>query len=752
MSQASKTTVAGDWKRALEDQIEPELGREIDIFETQLELKRQGKIDDKVFAETRLRRGAYGQRYDNGKRHDGVTHRDLAFPTPLTKGPDTQWDAPGMMRIKIPYGLMTNEQLDVLADVAEEHADGILHVTTRQDIQLHFVHLDDTPTIMRRLGAVGITTREACGNSVRNVTGCPRAGVCGDEAFDTSPYADRLTYYFLGHPDIQDFGRKFKISFSGCGQHSCGLATIHDIGLIARTREVDGQVQRGFEFRVGGGLGAVPHQAQVFDEFVPEDELLPLCQAVFRVFARLGEKKNRSRARLKFLVSKLKLDEFKRLVLEERASLSDDEQWRLFDLERGTDTPVREASELPDGPKPDGFDAWFATNVSAQKQPGYSIATVKLPLGDLTGDQTRALANIARDLTGDTVRATVEQNVVLRWVSNGDLPELYERLAALGLAEAGASTVSDITACPGTDTCKLGIAASRGLAGELTVRLRKNKLDLPPDVGNLRIKTSGCHNSCGQHHVADIGLLGVSRAVKGRRVPHFQLVLGGQWSENAASYGLPIGAVPSKRVPQVLELVTRYYADNRDDGESIQAFFKRIGRAKVRALIQDLVAVPAYEDDPSFYSDWGDPREFTIGDLGVGECAGEVVTLADFGLADSEREVFEAQIKLDEDQPSAAAKQAYKAMLEAAKALVKLQNPDIGSDEQAIVSEFRTRFHDTKVFHDPFAGAKFAHYLFRTHEQPPNGVDAEGARQHIGEAQLFIEAAHACYARMNEGA
>ncbi len=217
---SEKHTVAQAWKEALTDSMEPELAREIDVFETQLELKRQGKIEDRVFAETRLRRGAYGQRYDNGKRHDGVTHRTLDFPTPLTKGPDTQWDAPGMMRIKIPFGQMSNEQLVALADIAEEHADGILHITTRQDIQLHFVHLDETPTIMRRLAAVGITTREACGNSVRNVTGCPRSGVCGDEAFDTSPYAHALTYYFLGHPDIQDFGRKFKISYSGSGQHS----------------------------------------------------------------------------------------------------------------------------------------------------------------------------------------------------------------------------------------------------------------------------------------------------------------------------------------------------------------------------------------------------------------------------------------------------------------------------------------------------------------------------------------------------
>ena len=259
-----------NWKRILAERIDPGWAEEIDHFEGQIELRRQGKIEEKVFAETRLRRGVYGQRYDNGKRHDGIAERPLAFEERPTKGPDTLWDAPGMQRIKIPFGGVSPEQLEVLADLAEDYSDNILHVTTRQDFQLHFVHIEDTPDLMRRLAAVDITTREACGNSVRNVTACPRSGVCRGEAFDVSPYAKALMRFLLGHPDVQDFGRKFKPAFSGCEHEACGLVQMHDGGYVARMR--DGK--RGFKVVVGGGLGPVPHQAQVLSEFTPEEELL----------------------------------------------------------------------------------------------------------------------------------------------------------------------------------------------------------------------------------------------------------------------------------------------------------------------------------------------------------------------------------------------------------------------------------------------------------------------------------------------
>lgn len=745
-------TSASTWKQALEGHIRDDWAREIDIYETQIELRKKGKVEERLFAETRLRRGTYGQRYDNGQRNDGEKTQALAYPSgELTKGPVTLWDAPGMQRIKIPMGKMSADQLDVLSELAEEYSDQILHVTTRQDIQLHFIHIEDTPDLMRRLGAVGITTREACGNSVRNVTACPFAGVCNEETFDVMPYADAITYFLLGHDDTQDFGRKFKIAFSGCKDNPCGLTNFHDLGCIAKQRVVDGEVQRGFEFYVGGGLGAVPYMAQLFDDFLPEEELLPMTQAVCRVFGRLGEKDNRARARIKFLVKKLGMDEFRRLTLEERAKLRPDPRWTAFlaELHKTDEQPLKPPSKLADGGFPPGFEAWRRTNVRPQRQAGYAIATITLPLGDFTPSQGRAIADLARRYTGDALRTTVDQNLLFRWVSESDLPALYTELCAIGLGDPGADTITDVTSCPGTDTCKLGISSSRGLASELRRRLSVLETPLDPAAQALHIKCSGCFNSCGQHHVADLGFLGVSRNVGGRRVPHFQLVIGGELAGNARSYGMALGAIPSKRVPDAVKRITDAYVQRKEQGETFPKFVERVGKKEIRKLIEDLSTVPSYEEDPSFYSDWGDPREYTIGDMGVGECAGEVVPFVQFGLAASEREVFEAQVLLDEGKTGDAAARAYSAMLQAARALTRQQNENLSEDPDEIVREFRTHMVDTKVFWDPFAGGKFAQYLFRAHEDGAKRQQSkDAAHQLIEEAQLFVDAAHQAYSRI----
>ena len=739
------------WKDQLAEQINPVWGEEIDVFETQLEQRRQGKLDEKIFAETRLRRGVYGQRYDNGQRHDGIRTQELSYPSgSLTKGPETAWDAPGMQRIKIPFGGVTPDQMDVLADLSEEYSDSILHVTTRQDFQLHFVHIDDTPDLMRRLAAAGITTREACGNSVRNVTACPLAGVCRDETFDVTPYAIAISQFLLGHPDVQDFGRKFKIAFSGCRDQACGLVSMHDMGLIAVTKNENGKEKRGFECYVGGGLGAVPHQAKLFDSFLPEEELLPTAQAIARVFARLGEKNIRSRARIKFLVANLGIDEFRRLVREEREAMSEDERWTAYlpDVQDYQERAVREGQAFNGAARPEGFQEWYETNVYHQRQDDYGVATITLPLGDLSAWQMRELADLARRFAGENVRTTVEQNVVLRWVSQSDLPDLYQELERVGLNEPGAGSIIDVTACPGTDTCKLGIASSLGLAGEIRTRLAGKFLEMDQAVRNLRIKISGCFNSCGQHHIADIGFYGTSRTLSSRKVPHFQLVLGGKWTENAGSYGLAMGSVPAKRIPEVLERITERYVKEKTHGQSFQDFIRHIGKLELRNSLEDLMTVPAYEEDSTFYSDWGDPREFTLGDMGIGECAGEVVSLVDFDLAAAERLVFEAQVMLDEEDYSEADGLAYGAMLQSARALIKTEFLDVADDPDILVGEFRKRFYDTELFHNQYAGGKFAHYLFRRYESPPREHTRDHAHTLVEEAQLFIEAAHACWERI----
>ena len=739
------------WKEQLSSQIPQDWGKEIDIFETQIELRKRGKLDEKIFAETRLRRGVYGQRYDNGQRHDGEQTQKLAYPSGLLKGPETVWDAPGMLRIKIPFGGVTPDQLDVLAEVAEEYSNGILHVTTRQDFQYHYIHIEDTPDIMRRLAAIGITTREACGNSVRNLTACPKAGVCSGEEFDVTPYARALTDFLLGHPDCQDFGRKVKIAFSGCQGEACGLVMMHDIGALAVKKTRRGKDVHGFALYVGGGLGTVPYQAKLFDAFLPPEELLPISQAIARVFGRLGEKKNRAQARLKFLVVKLGIEEFRRLVWEERQILPDDPHWTSYldHLPAYGETPLKPPSPLSaEKTLPEGFAEWQRSNVKAQKQTGYAIATVALPLGDLSSDQTRKLADVARRYIGDNIRTTVEQNFVFRWVSEEDLPDLYEDLLEIGLGDSGANTIVDVTACPGTDTCKLGISASRGLAEELRNRLAAKSFEMDEAVRSLRIKVSGCFNSCGQHHVADIGFFGNSRTLNGYKVPHFQVILGGQWAENAGSFGMTIGAIPSRRIPEVVDRITDHFVLVRNQGENFCDFVARIGKKELRSLIENLMKnAPSFEDNPDFYHDWGDPREFTMLDRGIGECAGEVISASQFDLADAEREVFDAQLELEKENYAEADALAYQSMVGASRALVKQQYFDVPEPPDIVVEEFTQRFLDTELFYDKYAKGKFARYLLQRHQQGPVNADADSVHQLIDQAQLFIDAAHACYAR-----
>ena len=741
------------WREQKIESPFPELVREIEIYETEIELRKQGKMDEKLFAETRLRRGAYGQRYDNGQRWDGKETQTLEFPsskTELTKGANTVWDAPGMQRIKVPFGGMNPEQLEVMAELAEEYSDGIAHVTTRQDFQLHFVHVDDTPALMRRLAAVGITTREACGNSVRNVTACPLSGVCNTESFDVTPYAKGLAYFLLGHPDVQDFGRKFKVAFSGCKDEGCGLVNMHDMGVIAVKKTVDGVEKRGFELYVGGGLGTVPHQAKLFDAFLPEEELLPTAQAISRVFARLGEKKNRNRARIKFLVAQLGIEEFRRIVLEERATLEPDPRWTAYlsEIQELEEKPLRPAQPLEDTLQTAAFQRWYQTNVFHQKQAGYATATITLPLGDVTSDQLRALADLSRRFTNGTVRTTVDQNIVLRWISEADLPDVHAALDSIGLGQPGAGTIVDITSCPGTDTCKLGISASRGLAGELRQRLAEKSHTMDEAIQSLHIKVSGCFNSCGQHHVADLGFYGVSRHSGNYTVPHFQVVLGGEWTHNAGSYGLAMGAVPAKRIPEVVERLTGRYVSEREKNESFKAFIQRIGKVQVKTMLDDLTKIPTHDEDPTLYTDWGDNREFTIGDIGVGECAGEVVSHAEFGLAHAERQVFEAQVLLDENQYQKAGETAYASMYQAALTLVEELFFNVPKDHDRVADEFRTRLYDTKLFWDEYAGGKFGHYYLRAYEKRNESFTPEEAHRRVEEAQLVIEAAHSCYSKL----
>ena len=693
--------------------LPPAVKEEIDVYETELRRVQSGKMPEKVFLEFRLRHGVYGQ------RQEGVQ----------------------MIRIKIPLGLLDRDKMIRLADLSEEYADGVSHVTTRQDIQYHYVDINDTPNLMRRLADVGITTKEACGNVVRNVTCCPQSGVCRDETFDVTPYAKAMAYFMLRHPDGQNFGRKFKIAYSGCEQHPCGLAMMHDIGAIAKTKLIDGEEVRGFKVVLGGGLGPLPYQAKLYSEFVPASEMLPLAQAIARVFARLGEKNNRAKARMKFLLTKLGMEEFMRLIAEEREKLPEDERWtKEFDDAEKTysDEPLKSGSELvvPEGADPELL-RWLEINARPQQQVGYSMVEVFLPLGDISGDQLRGLANLCERHVEDTVRTTVDQNFLVRWVPNGDLPAFYEGLKALDLATVGAGRLADVTACPGTDSCKLGITSSRGLAAVLHEKFNNGMADIA-GRDDLKIKISGCFNSCGQHHIADIGFFGSVQRKGNKTAPVVQVFLGGATKGNASSYGLAVGKVPSKNAPAAVRKLAEFYSAEKQGEETFSDVVGRVGKVRLKEELKELAVLPTYEEAPDFYSDLRQPWEYTK-NVGVGECAGEVVDQAEFMLEDADRLNFEATLALDDGNHEEAARLSLEATMKAADGILFTRGLLI-SDKYDTVKEFRTHFYDTSNFWKPFA-----ENFFRTAEEGLDGLTSQRARQRVEEATLFIEQAQSVY-------
>ena len=693
--------------------IPADVAREIEIYEIQLDRFQAGQVEEATFTEFRLRRGVYGQRDDRSQ----------------------------MIRVKIPFGGLTAVQLEMLADVAEEFSDNIIHITTRQDVQYHYVDINTTSELMRRLASVDITTKEACGNVVRNVTACPLSGVCQDETFDVTPYSKALSAFLLGHPDAENFGRKFKIAFSGCEEHACGLANMHDIGAVAAVKEVDGEVKRGFKLYVGGGLGAVPHQAKVFDDFVSAEELLPISQSICRVFTRLGERRNRNKARLKFVIAKYGIEEFRRQVLEDRETLRHDPRWTAYldNLDAYDESPLKAPTQLNGTTKPEGFEEWYQSNVRLQSQPGYAFVTITLPLGDITADQTRALADISRKYVKDTIRATVEQNIVLRWVTMTDLPALYRELKEIGLGDPGAESMVDITACPGTDSCKLGVSSSRGLAAHL--RNHFIEAGVQHEIKDFRIKISGCPNSCGQHHIANIGFFGSSKRMGGHIAPVYLVLLGGHMIENASSYGLATGKIHGRYIPEFIEELTGRYVDEKQDDETFTDYVGRLGKVEIKSILSKYDQIPSYEEAPEFYIDTGDTKDYQL-KTGVGECAGEVIALVSMKLEEADRLIYESGLNLEDGTYQECADKAFSAMIRAADGLLTTVGLQY-IDDATTVNEFRTHFFEPGNF---FAG--FGAHLFKATEEDSSTFDHELAHRRVEEATLFVEESHNVYNRM----
>ncbi len=650
--------------------IPQDILEEIEAFENEVERLNRGEVSTDLFKPFRLQHGIYGQ------RQPGVQ----------------------MVRIKIPFGGLNANQLRRIAELADIYATGVGHVTTRQDIQLHFAQLKDVGTIMRRLAEVGVTTREACANTVRNVTACHLAGVCPGEVFDVTPYAKTVALHLLRNPLNQSLPRKFKIAFSGC-RTDCALTPIHDIGLLAARRE-DGAL--GFRMTVGGGLGSAPRIGQVLREFVPMDELIPTIEAVIKVFDTLGNRKNRHKARMKFVIDKLGFEEFTRRWEEAYAAMgyarTDHQPIRLLPHQ---DDPVPlimptsgksagngngasgNGQQQPESP----CQMWRRTNVIAQKQAGYHAVLLKLPMGDLTSSQMYAVADLAETYSNGNLRTTINQNLIIRWVPENRLEALYGELGQQGLAEPGAELVEDIIACPGTDTCGLGITSSKGVARALAEIFPPGRV--PADLAGVDVKISGCHNSCAQHHIATIGLHGVGKRIGDHVAPFYELHLGGRVN-GTAKIGQMTVKLPAKKVPAAISHLLTVYRRDRKDGEGLPAFISRAGKATLKEELIPYTLVPSFEEDPAFYFDWEAEEEFVLEDLGPGECAGGALEMIDNRILEAEQELYQAKLLAEKHQYSIALNKAYRAVLAGAKALLVTEGLDPATDADT-VTEFEAR-------------------------------------------------------------
>jgi sulfite reductase (NADPH) hemoprotein beta-component len=589
---------------------------EIDEFVATLERYERGELTPDQWRAFRLVRGTYSQR----------------------QAEDAQ-----MLRVKIPQGILDGAQLHALADVADTYSRGFGHVTTRQNVQFHFLRLHDVEPVMHRLAEAGLTTREACGSAVRNVVACPDAGVAADELFDVTPYAEALTRFFLRHPLAAALPRKFKIAFEGCPVDHA-LTAINDLGWKAR---FNGAGQRGFRVTVGGGTSILPRSGELLYDFLPAGEILEVTEAVLQVFHDRGDFKHKQRNRLKFLMRDMGFAAWRAAFEEARGAIRARGGVRLpFDPQRppvedapscrSTAPTARDVSARVSAARLKGpglrpavgptlpvaggtYERWLRTNVRPQKQAGFAIATATLPLGDVTGPQLRVLADLAEAYGDGTVRTTLEQDLALRWVRTSDLPALHERLAAAGLGLPDARTLADVTSCPGAETCRIAVTQSRGL-GQLLGEWLRSRPDLVAAAPGLDVKISGCPNGCGQHHIAGLGFQGSVRRLGDSVLPQYFVMLGGGVSASGARFARLAAKIPARRVTQAVERLLALYVRERETGEPAEAFFARVDLARVKPLLADLESLEASQARPEDFVDLGEQAAFKLEAL-EGECS-----------------------------------------------------------------------------------------------------------------------------------
>ena len=671
-----------------------ELGEKIAAFNN-------GTIDTDKFRALRLARGVYGQ------RQQGVQ----------------------MIRIKLPFGKVTTKQLERIADVSDKYSTGNLHITTRQDIQIHYVSLDRTPELWSELEKDDVTLREACGNTVRNVTASSIAGIDPNEPFDVAPYADLVFRYFLRKPFGQELGRKIKISFSS-NDSDDAFSFIHDFGFIPKIK--DGK--KGFKILAGGGLGAQPFLAQVAFEFLEEKEVIPFLEAAIRVFDRHGERNSRHKARIKYLISKIGIETFNELVNEERIAIQyTDLEFELIpqNKELTSEGEFKTKDELLEAASDISYKKWLTTNVFEQKQKGYFGAYVKVLIGNFSTDQARKLSKIVSKYATDDVRFTIDQSLLLKYIKAENLELLYRELNEIKLASFGFNSVADVTACPGTDTCNLGISDSTNVAKVIESVVRD---EYPELIYNqeIKIKISGCMNSCGQHGLAHIGFHGSSQKVDGKTLPALQVLLGGgRLGDGAGRIAEKVIKVPSKRVLDVIRFLLNDYQENQLDDELFNEYYDRFGNKYFYDLLKPLADTTTLK--PEDFVDWGHEEQFKT-EIGVGECAGVMIDLVGTLLFDAEEKLDNAFKSLADNRYADAIYHSYSAGIHAAKALLLDQKVKCNT-QQGIIDDFDSIKADKFSF---FKGDSFKDFILRINKYKPN---KEFGEAYYIELKSFVEQA-----------
>lgn len=686
------------FRSELEDLNNPVVEKDILELGQKIAQFKEGKLDEEKFRSLRLARGVYGQ------RQPGVQ----------------------MIRIKIPYGKMTTKQLRRLCIVSDEYSKGRLHTTTRQCIQIHYVSLDRTPELWAELEKDQITLREACGNAVRNVTASIDAGINPNEAFDVSPYAHNIFEFFLRQPFGQELGRKFKISVSGA-ENDNAFSFMHDVGLIAKVK--DGV--KGFKVMVGGGLGAQPRMAELAYEFIPLNEVIPFIEACVRLFDRYGERANRAKARLKYLVADWGIEGLKERIDEIRLSLTNQTYEMTEDVPRAYSGPNTNYQTAPETVIEDqaAYDLWYQTNVKDQKQEGYKSVYIRLTSGDFYTNEARILADLVDGYAGDDIRISINQGLQLRYVQPESLPYVYSVLKSINMVKPGFNSTMDVTACPGTTTCNLGISDSTHAAVEMEKFMEVKHPDMVFNE-EIKIKISGCMNSCGQHSLAQIGFHGSTLKQKETKkiMPALQVLLGGgAVNDGEGRVSDKVIKIPSKRALQGLDIILNEYKNNRKEGEGFNEYYDRTGKIHFYDLLKPLTDLSEIKDED--FVDWGSSDAF-IKAIGTGECAGVIVDLVATLLMDVEEKIGLAQEALEQDLYPDSIHHSYASMVNGAKAL--LTGYGVKNNQ---LNKVVSNFDETAVNSgDIELGGSFADLVYQIDKHAPNKAFAE---KFLGDAKTF---------------